>query len=258
MAEQKNVFEELAPYARMVVVPGVTVGQLTYINQQTLFSDSVFSTSPEGLVAANQNVTFFSSALNDSADGQGFAAGQVMTLGQTNSKFSRGQAPANQCYVAVAMGFQISRVTSANTTDVTNFKGLLTPKDVFSIAQNFAWSLSIGRGIERTIGQLCEWPAGTGAWGLNNDGGLGLTGLLADIMPSTIAPVVSAGYTGQLGSPNGQMRRLHVPIVFPPLVNVSLRAQCGNAFLLQTRIASAETICIRQVLKGYLMTMPAG
>mgnify|MGYP003341249211 CR=1 FL=1 len=54
--EEKSIFEELAPYAKMVVVPGVTVGNLTYSNQQDLYSTAAFATGATGIIAANQQI----------------------------------------------------------------------------------------------------------------------------------------------------------------------------------------------------------
>ena len=87
-----SVFEELRPYAGMTVIPGVTVGQLNYVNQQDLFSTGCITTSTAGVVAANTRLPLFNAALFEPAASQGFTAGNMST-GQTNSKFSKGQAP---------------------------------------------------------------------------------------------------------------------------------------------------------------------
>lgn len=245
--EEKSVFEELAPFSRMVVVPGVTVGNLVYSNQQDLYSTSVFSSSATGVVAANTTVQFFVGALGESAIQQGYGAG-TLSLAQTNSRFSKGQAPANQVYVATHAGFLLSQISGTDLTatptesllrisNTVNFKG-----DTFSVGQNFSWDLTIGRGITRTIGNLAEYNA-NGVWGIRDEG--------------PAAATANTLISGQNGKPGCQMQRLQVPIVFPPLVNVSLTASCGSPFVL-VNTAAATNVQVKMILKGYLMTMPVG
>ena len=244
--EEKSVFEELAPFARMVVVPGTTVGNLVYSNQQDLYSTSVFSSDGTGVVAANTTVQFFVGALGESAIQQGYGAG-TLSLAQTNSRFSKGQAPANQVYVATHAGFLLSRISGTDLT-ATPTESLLSISnagfggDVFSVGQNFSWDLTIGRGITRTIGNLAEYNANS-AWAIRDEG--------------PVAATVNNLTSGQNGKPGCQMQRLQVPIVFPPLVNVNLTASCGSPFQL-VNTAAATNVQVKMILKGYLMTMPVG
>jgi hypothetical protein len=243
-SEEKSVFEELAPFARMVVVPGVTVGNLVYSNQQDLYSSSAFAAAA-GAVAANTQLQFFTGALNESAVQQGYTAG-TLSISQTNSKFSKGQAPANQVYIATHAGFLISKISTLDLTATPN--ELLLPisnngavsfgGDVFSVGQNFSWDLTIGRGITRTIGTLSEYNA-NGAWAVRDEGEKG---------------AATATTAGQNGKPGCQMQRLQVPIVFPPLVNVGITAANGSPF----QLLAAANVQVRMILKGYLMTMPVG
>jgi hypothetical protein len=243
MAAEKSIFEELAPYAKMVVVPGVTVGNLTYSNQQDLYSTAAFSTNATGIIAANQQLQFFTGALGESAITQGYTGG-VLSLSQTNSKFTRGQAPANQVYIATHAGFQLSQISTLDLS-AAHKESLLVGivndsqnvSDAFSIANNFSWNLTIGRGITRNIGTLAEYPA------------------------------VNAGTNvyAQLGTPLACLKKLEVPIIFPPLVNVTIGAQCGSFIQLQQVItidgaAGAGTTLVqaKMILRGYLMTMPVG
>lgn len=248
-SEEKSVFEELAPYARMVVVPGVTVGNLVYQNQQDLYSTAAFASSAAGVVAANTRLPFFSGALNESALSQGYTKG-TLSISQTNSKFSKGQAPANQVYVATHAGFLMSKISSLDLTatptesllPISNDASVNLRGDPFSVGQNFSWDLTIGRGITRTIGLLSEYNA-NGVWAIRDEGD---------------TPAAAEDTTaGQNGRPGCQMRRLQVPIVFPPLVNVVIEAINGSPFLL-TKTTAATNVQIRMVLKGYLMTMPVG
>lgn len=264
MAAEKSIFEELAPYAKMVVVPGVTVGNLTYSNQQDLYSTSVFSTGATGIIAANQQLQFFNGALGESAITQGYTGG-ILSLSQTNSKFARGQAPANQVYIATHAGFQLSQIS---TTDLTAahreslLVGLVNTQsnanDVFSVANNFSWNLTIGRGITRNIGTLQEYPA-PGVWAFQDIG-----------TPSAAAgdPLartnLASNVFAQLGTPLACLKKLEVPIIFPPLVNVTIGAQCGSFIQLQQVVASAAVgagainVQVKMIMRGYLMTMPVG
>lgn len=254
--EEKSIFEELAPYAKMIVVPGVTVGNLTYSNQQDLYSTSVFA-APAGVVAANTTVSFFQGALGESAIQQGYSGG-VLTLNQTNNKFSKGQAPANQVYIATHAAFVLSQIDGASSppslaltvresllqSDTRTLAGGVgTGKcDVFSVSQNFSWDLTIGAGITRTIGSLAEYHM-PGASSVT-DSGLAI---------ASATDSVSA----QNGSPWSDMKRLQVPLVFPPLVKVQIEAKNGSPFLLLDTVADTD-VQIKMVLRGYLMTMPVG
>lgn len=265
MAAEKSIFEELAPYAKMVVVPGVTVGNLTYSNQQDLYSTSVFSTGATGIIAANQQLQFFNGALGESAITQGYTGG-ILSLSQTNSKFARGQAPANQVYIATHAGFQLSQISDTNLNNAHRESLLVglaetdsNVSDVFSVANNFSWNLTIGRGITRSIGTFQEYPA-PGVWAFQDDG-------VRD--PGSIDPPVAPSNTGsnvfaQLGTPLACLKKLEVPIIFPPLVNVSIEAQCGSFIQLQQVInsaglgAGAINVQVKMIMRGYLMTMPVG
>jgi hypothetical protein len=261
MAAEKSIFEELAPYAKMVVVPGVTVGNLTYSNQQDLYSTAAFSTNATGIIAANQQLQFFTGALGESAITQGYTGG-VLSLSQTNSKFTRGQAPANQVYIATHAGFQLSQISTLDLS-AAHKESLLVGivndsqnvSDAFSIANNFSWNLTIGRGITRNIGTLAEYPA-PGVWAFQDIGRV-----------NNAVPPVNAGTNvyAQLGTPLACLKKLEVPIIFPPLVNVTIGAQCGSFIQLQQVItidgaAGAGTTLVqaKMILRGYLMTMPVG
>lgn len=258
MAAEKSIFEELAPYARMVVVPGVTVGNLTYSNQQDLYSVAAFQSDGGGNVLANTTVQFFNGAQGESAINQGFLSG-TLSLNQTNSKFSKGQAPANQVYIATHAGFQVSQISSLDLAAGTPTEGLLkvgtlaagSLNDVYSIAQNFSWDLTIGRGITRTIGNLAEY-AMPQIFATTDEGPVAASlGAVAGPPTSAVANVA-----GQLGSPYCDLRKLEVPLIFPPLVNVNLTASTGSPFRLFT--AATNNVQIKMILRGYLMTMPVG
>lgn len=229
-----TIFEQLAPYAQMTVVPGVTVGQLNYANQQDLFSDATFQLSTLN-VPANQSLSFYQAALTEV--GSGFTTG--LTLGQSNSKFSKGQPPANQVFIGSHFGFGVCFADTANPASGLA-QQLFNADDVYSLAQNFSWDLQIGNGIIRTIGALIEYPDVGGAWA-----------------ESRSTKAATAPQTGaQNGIPGCYKVKLPIPIVFPPLINVNISAACGNAFTLTTSTASGKFVSVRATLSGFLMTMP--
>lgn len=242
----QTIFEQLAPYAGMTVVPnGVTVGKLNYANQQDLYSDSVnalIASGGLGTVAPNTEYQFITAAQSET--GQGWTAG--LTLAQTNSKFSKGQPPANQCFVGTELGFSAWFNTPANgsAVDPTNTQTttLLTSADLYAVIQNFSWDLTIGRGITRTIGSLLEYPTGGGAWAAqgSTDG----------------AQVPVAQSSAQNGLPQQCRVKLPIPIIFPPLINVQIVAKCGNGFALSSAPTTTAALVLRLTIGGFLMTMP--
>ena len=82
MAAQENIFEELAPYARLTVIPGVSVGQLNFVNQADLVYTAA-TTFTSGVVAANTQLQFFQAALGDSATNAGYTSGTITTAAST-------------------------------------------------------------------------------------------------------------------------------------------------------------------------------
>lgn len=273
--DNASIFEELAPYARMTVVPGVTIGQMNYVNQSDLYSVGAFSSTTAGVVSANTEVQLFNAALFESAINQGFTAGS-MTLNQTNSRFSKGQAPANQAFIATHAGFWLGkRVTGAldNTGNldltVAGQEQLLTAgatpiainagtfdgvNDLFAVSQNFSWDLTIGRGITRTIGTLSEYIV-PGSYAIEANDPVDALQIDGATALTSVVPV-------QHGSPCSTLKKLEVPIIFPPLVNVSISAKCGSPFQLlpqsQADAGVATGVTVGMVLRGYLMTMPVG
>ena len=236
MATPNTFIEDLAPYASMIIPEtGSQIGSLLYANTQDLVSTAALVTT-NGIVGANQKLEFYLAAQNEV--GQGFTTGA--TLGQTNSLFSRGQAPKNQVYVATHCGFEIFALSGVNPS-VPLTELLIDINMVFSAGVNFSWDLTIGRGNVRTIGQLLDFPGSSGAWASVGD----------DLQTST-------GIAAQNGLPGGMSRKLRVPICFPPLINVQLTATNGNAFQLFAVSDSNPTLGVRAFLKGALMTLPQG
>lgn len=242
-AQNENIFEELAPYARLTVIPGVSVGQLNYVNQQDLTYTCVLPVTA-GAVPANSILQFFQGTLGDAATTAGYSAG-TLSLSQTSSRFPRGQAPANQAFVSVSTGFTINQL---DTNDLTATpKASLVPfaDDLYALAHNFSWDLTIGRGITRTIGTLASYCGPEAVYAIQND---------------AEAPDAGDFYgSNTLGKPGMGFTKLKVPIVFPPLINVSITAQNGSPFTLLDAIAQTTRYYqFKITLRGYLMTMPVG
>lgn len=244
----QTIFEQLAPYAGMTVVPnGVTVGKLNYANQQDLYSDSVNSLVASE-VTANTEYQFLTAALTET--GQGWTNG--LTLAQTNNRFSKGQPPANQCFVGTELGFAAWYNTPAagSALDPTNTQTttLLTAADLFAVIQNFSWDLTIGRGITRTIGSLLEYPKASGVYSAQQSQLAGAAG------PPVVPSVSQTG--AQNGAPTFCAVKLPIPIIFPPLINVQITAKCGNSFALSNPPSATAALVIRLRIGGFLMTMP--
>lgn len=235
----QTIFEQLSPYAGLTVVPGVTIGRLNYANQTSQFSDSVFTLSTK-VVPANTELQFFTAAQTET--GQGWSGG--LTLSQTNSKFSKGQPPANQCQVIRTLSFGVyySGATSAGLNPAAaQTYTLPSSRDLFALVQNFSWDLTIGRGITRTIGSLLEYPDAGGAWSVSRQ--------------NDAAPTLYEFAGAQNGVPGVVTVTLPIPIIFPPLVNVNLTAKCGSAFSLLDATDNSNVV-FRMTLGGFLMTMP--
>ena len=261
MAEQTNIFDELAPYARLTVVPGVSVGQLNYVNQQDLTYTCAFQptiVAVDGVnkvtIPANTTLQFFQGTIGDSATTAGYTAG-TLSSSQTNSRFPRGQAPANQCFVATACGFSVTTLaTSGGGRSALDLNAapiqsqLIAPEYLYQLAHQFSWDLTIGRGITRTIGPLAAFPGPDAVYAVQNDAGTFVG-----------AGEVQNPGASQLGSAGQGFTKLKVPVVFPPLVNVAITAQNGSPFMLCNESALlASALQVRITLRGYLMTMPVG
>ena len=131
--------------------------------------------------------------------------------------------------------------------------------DAFTVAQNFSWKLTIGKGITRTIGTLSEYTS-SGVFAYQDDG----------LMPAGPGAGAGLGINDgsttfvQNGGPCGHIRKLEVPLIFPPLVNVDISASASTFLQLQQVVSStavgsgAINVHIRMVLRGYLLTMPVG
>lgn len=246
---QEEIFRELQRYANLTVVPGVTVGRLSYVANTDLYSKGVTPALSSGVVPDDTEIKLFHKAIGET--GQGWSAG--LTEAQTNIKFDNGTMDANECYLATHAGFKISLVDAVDPSATLTEALVPTPSALFGIGAHFSWELQEGRGNKRIIGSLLDWPAGSGVWASH---GQNLGGI------NTGSHDFTASHVSQNGAPDCLMRRLPDPIVFRPLVNTSISVKCGAGFtvvLPSSPVAlDAYAIQITMILKGYQFTMGVG
>lgn len=244
-----TIFDELEPYANMVVASNrgreITVGDLQYVTHQTMYSTAVtgaFAANP--VLTAGTKVDLFQTGQNE--QGQGFAGS--LTESETNFKGSNGQFPANQCFVATRAAWSVHLLSAVDTGVSTNTYALVAqPDDLKAIITKGIWSLSIGRGPTRQIGNLSDYPASSGAFA-------DLAGVSA-AAAGEISPAAC-----QNGWPSLPMKPLDVPIVFPPLVNVAIDCRWNSGATLATAAqggnCGSQHLAVRLALYGFQFTMP--
>ena len=244
-----TIFDELEPYANMVVASNrgreITVGDLQYVTHQTMYSTALTTQlAAAPVLNAGTKVSLFQTGQNE--QGQGWAGS--LTESETNFKGSNGQFPANQCFVATRAAWSVHLLSANNTGVATNTYALVAqPDDLKAIITKGVWSLSIGRGPTRQIGNLADYPAASGVYA--DLGGVD-AGAAVSLSPSAC----------QNGWPSEPMKPLDVPIVFPPLVNVAIDCQWNSGATLFTTgdggNAGDQYIAVRLALYGFQFTMP--
>lgn len=251
MATQKSIFEELKPFASMVIDQsrGVAVSDLAFSSAEDFYSTAAIGLSTLTLPAGS-TAQLFSANIGDNG-GQGFA-NVSLTIGETNNKNGDRQ-PSNNVYIATHFGFQVYAVTSV---DQLNVVPINNPISMYKVAANTAWSLTVGDGIKRTLGTVLEYPAGSGI----------------DTALSLQNTTTAAAYALASFSNNGwvgcQKRKLPIPIIFPPNIQVEIELKTGASQVLidndtTTGAAvgavsfSGGAICYKATFSGFRMTMPA-
>ena len=241
-----SAFEDLKPYLRMTVAPnGVTIGDLNFVVAQTQWSTALQTIAANDTIPADVNLELFQAARGDV--GQGFAT--ALTRSQTSWQDTGGRLPANQVFIATSCAFQIFRRDTNDTVAVAGANEDLIPKlsAVNAIGRNLSWQVTIGDGITRNYGSLIDF------------GGFG-----AQYAVPNPAAVNDFSVGAYLGEPDSKGRKLRIPLVFPPNINVRIRVRGGNAFVVDdvsggVRTLPANTfLAVRQYLHGYLCTMPVG
>ena len=225
---------------------GVTVKDLAFASAEDFYSTACIALNVLTYQSTNP-VKLFKANIGDNG-GQGFA-GVTLTIGETNNKNGDRQS-SNNVYIATHFGFQIyatSGVESLAMIPINN------PHDLQVIASNTAWSLLVGDGIKRVLGLVIDWPQGGGvdghAYGIN---------------AAAAATQVSWANLGWVGC---SKRKLPIPIVFPPNIQVEIDLVTGAP---QTLLDNADTtpskfggsysggaIAFKGTFTGFRMTMPA-
>ena len=249
MATQKSIFEELKPFANMVIDQGrgVTISDLAFSSAEDFYSTGAIALNALNLTAGS-TVKLFEANIGDNG-GQGFS-NVSLTVGETNNKNGNRQ-PSNNVYIATHFGFQVYAVTSV---DSLNAVPVNNPNTMYKIAANTSWSLTVGDGIKRTLGTVLDYPAGSGI-----DTALALQG--TDTVGNQLTAFSNNGWVGC------QKRKLPIPIVFPPNISVEIELKTGAQQTLEDNAIkpaafggvafTGGAICYKGVFSGFRMTLPA-
>lgn len=255
--KNEQFLKELQPFARMTVVPGVTVGDLNFSSAQSIFSTGYINPTANNTFAANSEVQLFQAAIGD--NGQGLQAGEVFTRGQTNFLDTAGRLPANEVYVGIRC---LTSVYKHVNPAVGNFAAVLagsnqvTIEDVpalYQILKSFSWEYQTGDGIIRNVGPLASYPQAGGVW-------------QAPSVPTTAAEAGAIAAQNGYPCPTTAME-LPIPFMFLPNITTRVTVKCGSALEVNSPTATptfakgaaqvkAELLAIRMTFQGYKLTMP--
>lgn len=244
MAHNKSIFEELAPFASMVVDQGrgVVVSDLAFASAEDRYSTAFITLGAAATLPSNSTVKLFQSNIGQTGQGSPFA----LTVAETNNTNGDRQ-PSNQVYIATHFGFQLYAVQSGQTA----IAPLATYGDAYKIAAGTTWNLTIGDGIKRTLGTVLEYPSGSG---IDTQAALGQASTTSSQYPNN-------GWVGC------SSRKLPIPVIFPPNIQVDIELKTGNAQPLEglcfgttitgNALASGDVIAYRATFHGFRMTLPA-
>ena len=257
--KNQSFLAELQPYAKMTVVPGVTVGDLNFASAQSVFSTGYIPPSAQNQIGANSTVDLYQAAIGD--NGQGLAPGQVFTRSQTNWINTQGRLPANEVYIGIRAGFVVfkhrnsDKALTAGASYASSagpvYSSQLTIPDVaavWQITHSFSWEYQIGDGIVRNGGALSGYPAASGVYEA----------------PANIASDAVAVQNGWPCPVVGV--ELPIPFMFLPNITSRITVRCGNLLKLEDVLSGGNTLdngtvqseylAIRMVMQGYKLTMP--
>jgi hypothetical protein len=256
--KNEQFLKELLPFSKVTVVPGVTVGDLNFASAQSVFSTCYFTPSANDTFAANQDKDLFQAAIGD--NGQGLAAGQVMTRGQTNFVDSQGRLPANEVFVGIRCLVSAYKHTNASAADVSGATLPLSKQapitDVaalYQILSQFSWEYQIGDGIIRNSGALIGFPQGGGVW-----------------QAPTVAVLASQpAVAAQSGWPSADNKKdLPIPFMFLPNITTRVKVKSGAQIIVEATsgaaggtfdidgTGTADYLAVRMTFQGYKLTMP--
>ena len=257
--KNEQFLKELLPFSKVTVVPGVTVGDLNFASAQSVYSTCYFQPSADETFDANQDKDLFQAAIGD--NGQGLAAGQVMTRAQTNFVDSQGRLPANEVFVGIrclisaykhtnssAAALSGATLASSKQAPITDVSAL------YQILSQFSWEYQIGDGIVRNSGALIGFPQGGGVY---QSAQAGISGI-------AVAPAIAA----QSGYPDASSKKdLPIPFMFLPNITTRVKVKSGAKIIVEatggvaggtfdTGTATADYLAVRMTFQGYKLTMP--
>ena len=254
--ERAEQFSDLQPFMRMTVAPGVTVGQLNFVVAQTQWSTGLISIATDNTLPSDVSLDLFQAGIGDT--GQGYTG--ALTRGQTSWEDAQGRLPANQCFIATSVGFQIFRRNVATTGNTTGIETTVpNVSALHTIARNLSWEETVGDGITRNHGTLDQFGAFGGVWSIPT---VGSAFTLASGDPNVIVGYQNPGFdvSAIVGSPDCRGSRMPLPLIFPPNISVKLTVKGGVGVTVeaQTRptLLANTFLAVRQYLHGYLCTMP--
>lgn len=273
MAIKNDQFlKELQPFSRMTVVPGITVGDLNFASAQSVFSTGYIKPSANDTFAANSEVDLFQAAIGD--NGQGLAAGQVMTRSQTNWIDSQGRLPANEVFIGIRCLVSCFKHTNASAaaTSGVSFDGvagvfskqapITDVAALWAIVHAFSWEYQTGDGIIRNVGQLAAYPQGGGVWQSSQP----FTAAIA--APAAVGSAQNA-IAAQNGSPCPSVAtELPIPFMFLPNITTRVKVKNGSALSVEPTtsvagstfdidgVGTADYLAIKMTFQGYKLTMP--
>lgn len=211
MALDFDFTPELAEFAHMTVVPGVTIGDMVFISAQHLYSTGAQAIASANTLPTNISVDLFK--VGRGGIGQGFAT-NPLTWAETNFEDDNGRYGANEAFVAHSASVRVYK-RSSNLLANTEIPAPLPPELINNVIYSCSWTLETADGIKRNMGLLAGYPAAGGAGGLC---ALPSAGSTTDLMPAR---------GGVNGYPSHRFRRkLPVPVVFGP--NLSNKIQIVN------------------------------
>lgn len=269
--------QDLQPYLKMIVDDRMTVGDLGFVSAQSVFSTTYQATSAADQFAPNIDRDLFQAAIGDG--GQGLAAGEVMTRGQTNWIDSGGKLPSNEVFIGIRAGFAVYKhQNSAGTAGAVIGNGLsnqLCVPSVVALEQilhNLSWEYQLGDGFVRNKGPLCDWPQGGGIYQPSFDGGVSAAGAGAALVADVQYVNANAALGAQNGIPSSRvMRQLPVPLLFLPNVVTRIKVRSGggiNTISLNaistgftetlTVFSTSACLAVCMVIQGYKCTTSVG
>lgn len=251
--KDEQFLKDLQPFARVTVVPGVTVGDLNFVSAQSVYSTGYVAPTSANNFAANIDLDLFQAAIGD--NGQGLAAGQVMTRAQTNWQDSAGRLPANEVFVGIRCLVSVYQHINADVLPVsgvvlTNSNAIPIPDQTgaWDIIKELSWEYQTGDGIIRNVGPLAGYPQGGGVYDAVNS---------ADAAGTTIG--------AQNGYPCPTVAKdLPIPFMFLPNISTRVKVKSGSPittpaaanFVVATAQVPLRALAIRMTFQGYKMTMP--